>query len=237
MKNPRSLGAALLLLALSFTLVYGIAAVGFVAVANDIDRAYDLFDSSAVANEVAQLESLEEGEDFQGNFTFGLGESPGTAGWILAHNMGVGLLFFGAGLLPPLFLLLIMTNGLMLGVYTAVAWHYGQAAEISSILWCHGVIEIQCFVLASCAGMVMLRAFLAPGPYGRVHAMARSSAHAWGLFAPTFPLLFCAGLIEGFVSPHAPLAVRLATAIGTGVLLILWAGFSGREPSASPATR
>ena len=225
---PRAVRAEWRLLALAFVLVYGIAAAGFAAVATDLDRAYDLFDPAVVDNEIQQLEALEEGEDFQGNFTFGLGESPKAAGWILAHNMGVGILFFGAGLLPPLFVLLVMTNGLMLGVYTAVAWHYGQAAEISSVLWCHGVIEIQCFVLAACAGMVMLRAFLAPGPWSRMHALALSSRRAWALFAPTFPLLFCAGLIEGFVSPHAPLAVRLTVAIGTGLGLVAWGALSGR---------
>ena len=234
-ESPRAIRAEWKLLLACFLLVYGIAIVGFVAVANDLERAYDLFDPATVNNEIAQLEELEEGEPFRGNFTFGLGESPHTAGWILAHNMGVGLLFFGAGLLPPIFVLLVMTNGLMLGVYTAVAWHYGQAGAISSILWCHGVIEIQCFVLAACAGMVLFRGFLAPGPFGRVHAMSRSSVRAWALFAPTFPLLFCAGLIEGFVTPHAPLAVRLTVAITTGLGLIAWASFAGRQSSPSAA--
>ncbi|MEM7287700.1 MAG: DUF2520 domain-containing protein, partial [Actinomycetota bacterium] len=33
---------------------------------------------------------------------------------------------------------------------------------------------------------------------------------AWRLLAPVFPMLFVAGMIEAFVSPHAPLEVRLA---------------------------
>ena len=66
-----------------------------------------------------------------------------------------------------------------------------------------------------------------PGAWSRRHALRRESRVAWRLFAPVFPLLFCAGLIEGFVSPHAPAAVRIATAVGTGVLLVAWALLGG----------
>jgi hypothetical protein len=42
-------------------------------------------------------------------------------------------------------------------------------------------------------------------------------------------MLVAAGLIEGFVSPHAPEAVRLATAAVSGLCLVAWLGLGGLE--------
>jgi hypothetical protein len=38
-----------------------------------------------------------------------------------------------------------------------------------------------------------------------------------------------AGLIEGFVSPHAPLAVRLAVAVASACALVLWVARAGSD--------
>jgi uncharacterized membrane protein SpoIIM required for sporulation len=154
----------------------------------------------------------------------------------MAHNMGVGMLFFGAGLVPPLFLLLLALNGLMLGSYTAVAMHWGQGWQISSILWCHGMLEIQALLLAGAGGLVLVRGWIAPGPWTRRHALTLESARAMRLLAPVFPMLFCAGTIEAFVSPHAPQGVRVAVSIASLLLMIVWFGFGGRAPD-DPARR
>jgi len=234
---PRTIRAERRLLALTFGLVYGLAALSFFLVRADLDLAPSLFDANAVANQIEQLEATEAGEPFRGNFTFGPGESPQTAGWIMLHNMWVGLLFFVTGLLPPLFLLILATNGMMLGTYTAVAAHWGQAGSISSILWCHGTLEIQAIILAGSAGLTLFRALVLPGPRTRRVALEHESRIAWRLFAPTIPLLFVAGMIEGFISPHAPFGVRMLTAVVSGALLLAWALFGGRERApATPAT-
>jgi uncharacterized membrane protein SpoIIM required for sporulation len=246
--SPRALRAEWRLLACSFALLYGLALAAWIGVRRDLDLAYSLMPPAAVDKELGQLAELSSGEPFRGNFNFGFGESPVTAGWILLHNIGVGIVFFASALLPPMYLVLLATNGLMLGTYTAVAGHFGQAGAISSILWTHGVLEIQALVLVGTAGLVLVRAWVRPGPYTRAHALVRESQRALELFAPVFPMLVVAGLIEGFVSPHAPLAVRLAVAVASGIGLVLWvarapardaralpAGQSGRAPAAQHA--
>ncbi len=225
---PRAIRAEWKILAASFLLLYGFAAVSYVAVRNDLELAYSLLDPAMVASEIQQLESTKQGEPFRGNFTFGLGASSQISGWIMTHNMSVSVLFFAAGLLPPVYLWILSTNGLMLGTYTAVAAHWGQAEEISSILWCHGVLELQAIVLAAAAALVLVRAWVAPGPWTRRHAMKLESARSWKLLAPVFPMLFVAGWIEGFVSPHAPTAARLAVATATAVFLVTWIVLGGR---------
>lgn len=225
---PRAIRAEWRILCVSFVLLYGLAAVSFVAVKEDLELAYALLDPATVAQEIRQLEDTAHGEPFRGNFTFGVGQSPTTSGWIMAHNMSVGVICFASGLLPPFYLWIVATNGLMLGTYTGVAAHWDQAFEISSILWCHGVLEIQAIVLAAAAGLVLVRAWVAPGPWSRSHAMKLESGRAWRLMAPVFPMLFVAGLIEGFVSPHAPLPVRVATAVCSAVFLVTWITLGGR---------
>ena len=225
---PRAVRAEWKLVASSGVLVYGLALLSGLLVYHDLELAFSLTSPELVSGEISQLAETAAGQPFRGNFTFGLGESPSVAGFIMAHNMFVGVLFFAAGLIPPLLLLLVAFNGLMLGTYTAVAMHWGQGWEISSILWCHGTLEIQALLLAGAAGLVLVRAWIAPGPWTRRHALTLESARAWRLLAPAFPMLFVAGTIEAFVSPHAPLGVRLSVIVASLLLMVAWFGFAGR---------
>lgn len=228
---PRTIREEWRLLCLSFFLLYGLAALSYLLVRSDLDLAHSLLSPVMVEQEIAQLQDTAEGEPFRGNFTFGLAESPTTAGWIMLHNMGVGVLFFSLALLPPLYFYLLSTNALMLGTYTAVAGHWGQAGAISSLLWCHGVLEIQAIVLAGTAGLLLIRALIRPGPWTRRHALVLESARSLRLLIPVFPILFFAGIIEGFVTPHASYQVRMAFAVATGVLLLGWGLCGGRRVS------
>ncbi len=234
--SPRALRSEWRLALVAFGLVYGPALLAWFAVRSDLGLAFSLFQPEAIAQEISQLEATAAGEPFRGNFTFGVGESPQTAGWIMAHNMGVAVVIFAAGLVPPLFLYVLVSNGLMLGAYTAVAAHWGQAGAISSILWCHGALEIQAIVLAGLAGLVLVRAWIAPGPWSRAHAMRLESARAWSILAPVFPLLAIAGLIEGFVSPHAPTGVRVATALSCAGAFLAWLLLGGRGGRSAAGT-
>jgi uncharacterized membrane protein SpoIIM required for sporulation len=231
-ESPRTLRSEWRLLLLMLLFFYGLSIVSYIAVSRNLELAFTLFDPGVIAGEIGQLRDTAEGEPFRGNFTFGLGESPTTAGWIMAHNIGVSILFFASGLVPPLFLFLLATNGLMLGTYTGVASHWDQGLEISSILWCHGVLEIQAIVLAGMAGMILVRAWIAPGVWSRSQAMKLESRRALLVLAPVFPMLVFAGLIEGFISPHAPTPARLAVAVATGGALLLWVYLGGRNAPA-----
>ena len=226
---PRTIREEKLLLGLSFFLFYGLAVLSYFAVQNDLDLAPSLLNPEMVRTEIEQLEATADGEPYRGNFNFGWAESPSTAGWLMLHNMGVGVLFFSFALLPPLYLYVLTSNALMLGTYTAVASHWGQAGAISSLLWCHGVLELQAIVLAGTAGLCLIRSLIRPGPWTRRHALAKASKKSLRLLLPVFPMLFFAGLIEAFVTPHAPVAVRISVAIGTGILLLAWALLGGRE--------
>lgn len=227
-ESPRTIRAEWRLLLLMLLLFYGLALASYVAVAGNLALGFTLLDPDTIAHEIEQLRATADGEPFRGNFTFGWEESPSSAGWLMAHNIGVSFFFFAAGLVPPLFVWVLSANGLMLGTYLGVASHWNQAGEISSILWCHGVLELEAIVLAGLAGLVLIRAWIAPGVWSREHAMKLESRRALRILAPIVPMLVCAGLIEGFVSPHAPTWVRVAVAVVTGILLLGWVLFAGR---------
>lgn len=226
---PRAIRAEWRLIGALLVLFYALAACAFFAVRADLSLAFSLYDGAAVAHTIEQLEQTAPGASFRGNFTFGLGESPRVAGWIFAHNIAVSVLFFGAALVPPLFLFLFATNALMVGTYTALAAHWGQGLAISSILWCHGTLELQMIVLAGAAGLVLVRAWVAPGAFTRHQAMRQESRRAAALFAPVAPFLIFSGFLEGFVSPHAETPVRTSVAVLSGVFLICWIALGGRR--------
>ncbi len=225
---PRAIRAEWKLLAVSLVVLYGLAAAAWVLVAQDLSLAYSLLDPAVVGDEIVQLRAVEEGGSFRGNFDFGAGRSSAVTGFVIGNNMQVSLLFFASALVPPLYVVIFATNALMLGTYMAVAGHWGQAGQIASILWCHGTLEIQAIVLAGTAGLVLLRGAVASGPWSRAHALRRAGTQAWRLLAPAFPMLLVAGLIEGYVSPHAPIGVRLIVAIASGAALLAWVLGSGR---------
>ena len=225
---PRVIRAEWALLAFTFALIYGLALLAWFGVTRDLDLAYSLLDAGVVQDEIRQLQETPAGEPFRGNFDFGLGESATTAGWIMMNNMQVGMMYFASALVPPLFVYIAGTNGLMLGTYLGVAGHWDQAGAILSILACHGVIEIQTIVLAGTAGLLLVRSILRPGARTRRGALRQGGRRALAILGPVFPLLVIAGLIEGFVSPHAPFGVRMAVAAGTGVALLAWVFASDR---------
>ncbi len=226
--SPRALRAEWRLLSFTLLMFYSVAVAAYFAVAGNLELAFSLFHPGMVANEIAQLEATPVGEAFRGNFTFEHGESSMFAARIMAHNIGVCVMLFAAGLALPLYIYMLTTNALMLGVYTAVAAHWNQTAAISSILWCHGVLEIQAIIISGMAGIILLRAWIAPGPWSRAYAMKLELPRALHILVPALSMLILAGLIEGYVSPHAPTSVRLAMAILTGLALLAWLFFAGR---------
>jgi uncharacterized membrane protein SpoIIM required for sporulation len=234
---PCALRAEWRLFVFILALFYGLAIIAYAAVSQNLELAFTLLDPLSVANEISQLESLQEGQSFVGNFTFGIGESPSTAGWIMAHNMGVSVLFFASGLLTPFFIYLLASNALMVGTYTAVAAHWDQGSAIMSVLACHGTLELQAIVIAGMAGLIMIRAWIAPGPWTRSHAMHLESRRSLLILAPVFPMLFFAGLIEGFVTPHVGTAARLTVAVVTGCTFLGWLLLAGRGAGTASGRR
>lgn len=230
--GPRSIRAEWRIFSFWMLLFYGLGALGYLLVANDLGMAFRLAPPEQVAGAIAQLDGLAPGEAWEGNFTFGLEESSSTAGMIMGHNLWVCVLWMISGVLPPLMAFFFANFALMIGAYVGIASHWGQDGSIFSILMCHGTFELTAAILAGSAGTVIARGIVAPGRFSRSYAVKHAGQRALRLFAPTIPLLVAAGLIEGYVSPHASTPVRLAFAGTSAVIMIIWFGWVGRRPAA-----
>lgn len=232
---PRALRAEWRLVMTVLLGFYGLAAVAFGLVRADRSYAYVLFEPAIVDHEIQQLEALDEGEAFRGNFTFDEGESPGASAMIISNNVNVTFMLIAMALVPPLFLYIFVLNAFMFGTYLAIAAGYGQLGSISSILMCHGMLELQAIAFAGVGGIVLLRALLVPGIWTRAESTRRGAERAIHIFTGCAGLLLVAGLIEGFVTPHASLAGRLAFIVLSTLALALWFVLGGRTRSVSPA--
>lgn len=157
-----------------------------------------------------------------------------SASFIMTNNIRVAILAFAGGiLLGTLTLYTLVQNGLMVGVLAGAAQSYGFAGKLWGFMAAHGVIELSVIFIAGGAGLQLGWAIIRPGLLTRRAALAAAAQRAMILLLGCIPLLVIAGTIEGFVSPSAlPLGVKLAVAIGSGIILYSYLILSGRKPSA-----
>ncbi|MBI4603039.1 MAG: stage II sporulation protein M [Planctomycetes bacterium] len=144
------------------------------------------------------LETLLQGRGEHGLWTSGAKAS--FAGFLWGHNTRAALLaFFGGALLglPTVFVLL--SNGAMLGVYTATFDRAGLAYEWWAWILPHGVTELLGVVLLSGGGLFIGRTILAPGAASRVAALARIRGAVLLLVFFAFPMFLFAAAIESFL--------------------------------------
>lgn len=137
-------------------------------------------------------------------------------------------------------LLLLFTNGVMLG---AVAVDYALAGQTTFLLgWLlpHGAVEIPAILLAGQAGFVLARALLGRGDRLALPArLRRIGPDLLTLIAGVSAMLVWAGAVEAFLSqyhePVLPYGLKIAFGAGELVLLVwfLWRAGS-RDESEAP---
>ena len=146
------------------------------------------------------------------------GERTGISGEIFTNNIRVTLLSFAAGIAAGVgTALLLIVNGVMLGVVAGLAVGSGNGRVFFELVTAHGLLELSCIVVAGAAGMRMGWALVEPGSLKRTTALGREAREAMKVVLGTAPWLVVAGLIEGFLTPAglglpAVLAIGLAAA-------------------------
>jgi uncharacterized membrane protein SpoIIM required for sporulation len=159
-------------------------------------------------------------------------ERPYTSSFIMQNNIRVSFLAFSSGITGGLLTLLVLaSNGLILGGLTGLTYHYGIGFELSTFVIGHGVIELSVIFMAGGAGLMVGWALLRPGLLRRRDALAEAARKSVRLLAGAVPLLVLAGTIEGFISPAKNIAwpIKWAVGIGSGILLYTYLTLAGRE--------
>lgn len=163
---------------------------------------------------------------------------PLASSFIMTNNLSVAFAAFALGVTGGIgTLYLMLTNGLLMGVIAAACWQAGMMLPLLSFLAPHGVLELPAIFIAGGAGLLVARGLVFPGLLARHDALATYSGQGVRLVLGIIPLLFVAGIIEGFLSPSTiPAAAKFLFATSAGGLLVLYLARAGRRFTAPAAT-
>ena len=155
---------------------------------------------------------------------------------ITTNNLSVAFSAFALGLTGAGTLLMMLFNGLMLGVIAAATAKTGMALSLWSFVAPHGVLEIPAILIAGGAGLELSRGLFFPGMLPRRDALAAAGKRAVRLLLGAIPLLIVAGTIEGFFSPtHVAPAFKFTLAGLLLSVLVLYLS-SGRNATAAKSS-
>ncbi|WP_432774297.1 stage II sporulation protein M [Brevibacillus gelatini] len=157
--------------------------------------------------------------------------SPVISTMIMTNNMKVAILAFVSGItfgLVPIYVLLF--NGLLVGTLAAVYYQADSSYAFWAYILPHGVIELTAIFIAGGAGLHMGYRLLVPGRYARKYQFLEAAKESAQLLLATLPLLFVAGIIEGYITPSSlSLEAKYLVAAATLLLLCLWYYFGRRR--------
>jgi uncharacterized membrane protein SpoIIM required for sporulation len=144
---------------------------------------------------------------------------------ILTNNISVAFSTFALGITAGIGTVwMMLLNGLMMGVVGVACWHEGMSLPLWSFVAAHGVLELPAIFIAGGAGIGIAKGLLFPGSLPRRESLVRAGGRSVRLVLGTIPILFVAGVVEGFVSPTDlpyPLKFLLAGALATLLVLYL----------------
>lgn len=177
----------------------------------------------------------ERGELWTGSI---LGNEPWAASNIMVNNLSVSFRAIAGGITGGVLTTYFMFfNGLLLGVIGSLVGAYGLAYPFWAFVAPHGALELPAIFLAGGAGLLIGRALLFPGRWGRGAALQVYGAQAAQLVYGIVPLLVIAGVIEGFFSPSEVIPLSLKYLVGLALLSnLIWYGLWEPPASSSPSS-
>jgi len=207
------------------------------------------FHDRAVARQVLPAELLDGTEEQnerhrQSTDWMPANTRPSVAAFIITNNIKVCILTFAGGILAGVItLLLLIENGLMLGIVGAgVALDGGvTATNFWAFVAPHGVFELTAIFISGGAGLLLGYALLNPGNVPRRVALVESGKEALKLMLGVASMLVIAGFIESFFSPiepkYMPSEIKFIVAGIEAVLLSSYFLFLGRKADTKKESR
>lgn len=120
------------------------------------------------------------------------------ATFLFTNNATIGLLCYGLGFAAGVpVLLLVFTNGLILGAFSAIHTRADLSLEFWSWVLPHGVTELFAVCLCAAAGLSVGYSAVFPGRYRRRDQLARKGREAAQVVIGAVAMFFLAALIEG----------------------------------------
>jgi uncharacterized membrane protein SpoIIM required for sporulation/uncharacterized RDD family membrane protein YckC len=153
---------------------------------------------------------------------------PVIASAIISNNISIAFWAFVGGILCGLpTVLVLVTNGLSLGMGFALFANYHAAGYLGTFVAGHGVLELTAIFIAGGAGFRVAGALIVPGDRTRRDALVLEGRIAARMIGAVVTLLAIAGTIEGLLSASdAPAAYKYSASALSVVLLAIY-GASG----------
>jgi len=211
---------------LSLVLVASGALLGYFASMQDPLAAYALMPAGDVrqpgSTKGQLLQVLRSGRDTGGGGKFFF------ASFLFSHNLKVGILALGTGVLAAVpTVLLMIFNGMILGSFAAIHHQVGITTEFWAWILPHGVTEIGAIVLCGGCGLMLGKAVVCPGIVSRSESLRRAGIEAGAICIGVTLMLIAAAVIESYLrQSHLSSATRLTFAGATALFWMLYL-FSG----------
>lgn len=148
--------------------------------------------------------------------------------YLITHNIRVSIAALALGMTLGIGTVIILfTNGIMLGAVAADYILAGQTKFLLGWLLPHGVIEIPAILLAGQAGLLLAKAIIIKDGFKPVKQRLKSvSKEVVTMIFGVAIMLFWAGLIEAFLSqyhePIVPYSIKIGFGTAEFILLMIF---------------
>jgi uncharacterized membrane protein SpoIIM required for sporulation len=162
-----------------------------------------------------------------------VGIEPMASSDIMQNNISVTILAFAGGMTAGLWTtFLLWNNGLHIGAIATLVGKYHLAFPFWAFVFPHGSLELPAIFISGGAGLLLAKAIVFPAPYRRRDQLKLLGGKAIQLMFGVVPMLFMAGIIEGFFSPSPVVDASLKYLVGTVLfsLLVLYLSYRPASP-------
>jgi uncharacterized membrane protein SpoIIM required for sporulation len=129
---------------------------------------------------------------------------------IAFNNLYVASLSFVLGIFYAIgSLFILVSNGVMVGVFQYFFIQQGLFLESFLTIWIHGTLEISAIVLAAGAGITMGRGLAFPGTFSRWQSFQQSARRGFKIVLGIAPLIVLAAIFEGFLTRHTDTGILI----------------------------
>ncbi len=215
---PQVMWEARRTLLLSFLIFVFAMAVGVVSSKIDPDFARIILGDSYVEMTLRNIEAGDPMAVYKDREAFGMSLG------IAFNNIFVAMLTAVLGVVASIgTVFLLLSNGVMVGVFQYFFIEKGLFWESFLTIWIHGTLEISAIVIAGAAGLTMGSGLLFPGTFTRTQAFQMSVRRGMKIFLGLIPVFILAAFFEGFLTrfTETPDVVR-ALFILTSLAFVLW---------------
>jgi len=143
---------------------------------------------------------------------------PGSMFFTIAVNnlKVVALIYVMGAFLAFGTVMILLSNGIMLGTFMYFFYSRGLAWEFNLTVWLHGTLEILGMVLAGSAGLSLGSGLLFPGTMSRRRSFYIAARRSIRLMMGCVPIILLAAWLEAFITRYGDMSALLRFSIIAG---------------------